>query len=197
MQGTMRNDVFGKTHIPFTIAPVPGRLPVIVSRATSLHNNIVYMDALSEGARQPYQKNRSYPEVPSDYLNQILSPVFGQADYKDFYNRTETNMVICYLALQAYKKEKGNYPDTLSRLVEEKYLIKLPEDCFASAFNTPLKYFKTNTQAGFVLYSVGPNGTDEKGKASKGHPPTSGTEWITRSLSRNDADDMVARINTY
>jgi hypothetical protein len=63
------------------------------------------------------------------------------------------------LLLEAYRKDNGAYPKSLDELAP-KYLAKgqIPRDGFSDA---ALKY--RPLEMGFLLYSVGPNGTDEGG----------------------------------
>ena len=62
------------------------------------------------------------------------------------------------LALAEYKREHGQYPDTLSDL-SPKYLKTIPKDRFT---DKPLKYQRQDQ--GYLLYSVGANGQDDKGQ---------------------------------
>lgn len=61
------------------------------------------------------------------------------------------------LAVEEYRADAGKYPATLGDLVP-KYLAALPDDLYAGG---PLTYRPTD--AGYRLYSVGPNGRDDKG----------------------------------
>ena len=74
------------------------------------------------------------------------------------------------LALSTFKSERGTYPATLAEL-QPAFLEPIPIDVFS---NAPLKY--SRTAAGYTLYSVGPNMTDDGGK------------------SEGRADDVVASV---
>lgn len=63
-------------------------------------------------------------------------------------------------ALAAWHVEHGHYPEKLADLVPD-YLAELPRDQFREA---TLNYRRT--KQGYVLYSVGPNSNDEKGRDS-------------------------------
>lgn len=65
------------------------------------------------------------------------------------------------LALSAYHSEKSAYPNKLADLVPA-YLKSTPQDIFTSA---PLKF--SSTRDSYLLYSLGPNQTDEKGVPDK------------------------------
>ncbi len=66
---------------------------------------------------------------------------------------------VVVLALRRWRLEKGSYPAELNMLVEEQYLRELPLDPFRDG---PPVYRRT--QEGFLLYSLGPNFTDEGGR---------------------------------
>lgn len=62
-------------------------------------------------------------------------------------------------ALSAHRAENGAYPEKLAELIP-KYIKSVPVDIFNH--EAELKYSKIGD--GFLLYSVGPNGTDDGGK---------------------------------
>src|SRR5207245_2140421 len=68
-------------------------------------------------------------------------------------------------ALAAYQREHGRYPATLDLLVPT-YLAAVPGDLFSGK---ALLY--RPSADGYLLYSVGPNGTDEEGRGPEDVPP--------------------------
>jgi hypothetical protein len=62
------------------------------------------------------------------------------------------------LALCEYRNDRDRYPEQLAELVP-KYLAKMPVDQF-----TGMMPIYRRTEAGYLLYSVGPNVTDEGGR---------------------------------
>ena len=62
------------------------------------------------------------------------------------------------LALQLFNSERGAYPTALSELAPA-YLEKVPIDSFSGQ---PLIYSRSAQD--YILYSVGPNMTDDGGK---------------------------------
>jgi hypothetical protein len=68
------------------------------------------------------------------------------------------------LALRAYQAREGRYPQQLAELTP-KYLKAVPVDRFTEG---PLMYRVEGT-AGYVLYSVGPNGEDDGGEEMGRH----------------------------
>jgi hypothetical protein len=61
------------------------------------------------------------------------------------------------LGLSAYRKAHEKYPPQLAEL--KKYLGTVPADIFSKQ---PLTY--RVTEDGYLIYSLGPNGKDEKGR---------------------------------
>jgi hypothetical protein len=73
------------------------------------------------------------------------------------------NLHLAFL-LAAYQQDQGRYPEKLGELVP-KYLVQIPDDLFSGE---PLIYRREGK--GYLLYSVGPNGTDEEGRGSDDEP---------------------------
>jgi hypothetical protein len=79
---------------------------------------------------------------------------------------TDVGATLTLIAILRHKKDTGQYPQNLNQLVTAGYLKQLPIDSFS---DKPLVYKKTDDN--FILYSVGPNFTDdggEPGRDSKG-----------------------------
>jgi hypothetical protein len=79
----------------------------------------------------------------------------------DYDIRAQSRLTQIALALAAFKTEHGAYPATLDELSPGE-LAKVPLDPFVER---PFIY--SPTAAGFTLYSVGPNMTDDGGKRDK------------------------------
>jgi len=72
--------------------------------------------------------------------------------------------LIAILALELYRHDTGNYPDSLKSLVPH-YLAAVPHDPFsACGENVPLKYEALSSGSDYLLYSVGFNQQDDGGK---------------------------------
>uniref|UniRef100_UPI00286A8445 type II secretion system protein GspG n=1 Tax=Armatimonas sp. TaxID=1872638 RepID=UPI00286A8445 len=154
-----------------------------------------YMSELAEQAKLPYDPKRPGPRMPNDPLNATLMPVFAQAGQKDTAARAETALMRAYLALRAYRLEKGSYPATLAELVSAGYLKALPDDPFAPRFGQPFGYRR---EAGdkFKLWSCGPDGDDDNGRAIVAKNENGNTR-SGRYVQSGDEGDLVARVNTY
>jgi len=73
--------------------------------------------------------------------------------------KADRDALITTLAILRYKKQTGEYPEQLDVLVKEGYLKKIPKDPYSSGSLV----FK-RTEEGFLLYSVGPDLTDDGGE---------------------------------
>jgi hypothetical protein len=80
---------------------------------------------------------------------------FVEAEHKAV---ARQRMTVTTFALVAYRAEQGAYPRELAAL-KGKYLAKIPADPFAKA---SIRYRREGK--GFILYSVGRNGRDDKGQ---------------------------------
>lgn len=96
------------------------------------------------------------------------------------FNKTEAEIGLTRLtiALREYEIKNNRFPQRLKQLTP-KYLDKLPIDPFST---TTYRY--RPEKRGFVLYSIGPSGTDDGGKSTD---PNSGL------FSNTDDDDIVVR----
>ncbi len=70
-------------------------------------------------------------------------------------------MTRAIVALAQYRAENGNWPAKLDELVP-RYLPQLPKDAYSTGGQDPVRYSKTD--AGVLLYSVGPNQVDNGGR---------------------------------
>lgn len=154
-----------------------------------------YMAELAEQSKLPYNPKRPDPRMPNDPLNAMLMPVFTQAGQKDTAARAETALVRVYLALRAFRLERGAYPAALQELVSAGYLKALPDDPFAPRFGQTFGYRR---EAGdrFTLWSCGPDGDDDKGRAIVAKSEN-GTTRSGHYVQSGDEGDLVARMNTY
>jgi hypothetical protein len=90
----------------------------------------------------------------------MLYPALERAIELAVRSEAETNMTITILALELYKREKGQYPKNLDGLVPE-YLQVIPEDPFTTK---PLIYKKDKGK--YILYSCGVDMDDDGGETT-------------------------------
>ena len=91
-------------------------------------------------------------------LINIFMPALSRASEFAYRCKVLHEATVTVLALQRCRREKGQYPMSLSELVTASYLEKLPMDPYS---DKALVYKKTDDS--FVLYSVGPDFDDDGG----------------------------------
>jgi hypothetical protein len=87
----------------------------------------------------------------------MLPPAARVRESEDVLRQTSTNIDVA-LALCEFRNDENRYPEQLEQLVP-KYLAKMPVERFTGA-----KPIYRRTEAGYLLYSVGPNMKDEDGR---------------------------------
>ena len=92
------------------------------------------------------------------------------------------------LALRAYRLDHGRYPDTLAELAPS-YLKSIPTDQFS--LKKPFRYRKTGAK--YVLYSIGPDGKDNGGRAIE--DPTQSEPNRRYFVEYRSKGDIVAGVN--
>lgn len=70
------------------------------------------------------------PKPPADPTGLMVSELYTQAELRHVRSRAELALLQTYLALRAYRLEKGSYPKTLKTLVQSG--VPLPADPFSS-----------------------------------------------------------------
>ena len=148
------------------------------------------MDEAIASARLPYASKALVSQTDDGSLPENLLPDYTK-DYFDKTNKdTQDTLLLATMALRAYKLDHGTYPAALSAL-SPIYLKSVPADPFAQS--NPLRYKLTGDR--YVLYSVGPDGRDDGGKAIDeyrgpcNHP--SDTDGRPR-ISEDDKGDILS-----
>jgi type II secretory pathway pseudopilin PulG len=124
----------------------------------------------------------------ADPFLRILAPVLTGTATHDSNNRAQNAFLEIELALRAYKLQHHEYPDTLAALAPN-LLPSVPDDPFAS--NQPLRYQKTGKS--YLIYSVGPDGVDDGGKAIDN--PQVSSARARRYVLSGAKGDVVAGVN--
>ena len=107
-------------------------------------------------------EKQSMEIIEGNVFLQIFAPSLARINEIAHRNETEVYATGTILALLRYEKDKGSYPNDLQQLITAGYLRQLPMDLFS---DKQLVYRKTDDD--FILYSVGPNFTDEGGEYSR------------------------------
>ncbi len=110
------------------------------------------------GAEEKPRTLRGSRETADYFIAQLCVSDFGPAISAVDETRMNRGLDLLSLALAAHRAEKGEYPAALADLAPG-YLKAVPEDLFVGK---PLVYRRTAD--GYLLYSVGPNMTDDGGE---------------------------------
>ena len=164
----------------------------LTSKRTVMRNYTRCLDAIIANTKLPYALQKEIPNsgdfISNDYANSArYTPLYFRR------NDTMNALLIVSLALHAYRADHGQYPASLKELVPA-YLRAIPNDPFA--VQGPLLYKRANKS--YVLYSVGPDGTDNGGQACLGRDLQNG-KWVMISASiggvgKNVTGDIVAGV---
>jgi len=155
------------------------------------------LDQVIAAGRKPFAARGPAPTaVPSaDPISDMLTPTLGGTRMNAVNAETQSALLLTLLALRAYKVDHGADPPRLSALVPH-YLQAVPADPFA--LSGPLRYKVAGARP--LLYSVGPDGKDDGGKAifDRTVPaPTNADGYDRRhAVQENSVGDVVAGVNT-
>lgn len=105
----------------------------------------------------PYQRQHESPPPANSYLGSYESPPW-HVQLKHAQALTWLHQRELQLAVRAYLLEKGQLPQDLQALVPN-YLPQIPADPFGDG---PMK--SVLTPDGLAVYSIGPDGVDDKGQ---------------------------------
>ena len=165
-----------------------------IGKGKILADNARWMDGTIAQARQPYAAHLPPPPAPNDPVNQLLLSFWETPRLAETRSDTQNALLVTALALQAYHQDHKTYPVALMALVPG-YLKAVPTDPFA--LSGPLRYKTVGTK--YLLYSVGPDGSDDGGKAiSDTREPAPGPNDINdrRHFIKDDSKgDVVAGVN--
>jgi hypothetical protein len=146
------------------------------------------MDMVIAEAKKPYPQAQEM--LPLAGPTALLINQTYKARPKLTVNDLENDLLLVTLALQAYHAEHGHYPAELAALVPAE-LTHIPTDPFTAG--QPLHYKLTDQR--YLLYSVGPDGIDDGGKAIE-HPTAPTTERHTVFYQDEESKgDVVAGVN--
>jgi len=155
------------------------------SAAARLQDTDKYYDLLSQRRRNrsilSYTGSIISQHGRSKLVGQLISEIMlpSAISVNNAWNRATVydDLAGLSLALGAYRAKHGEYPPSLDALVPQ-YVDALPQDLYTEE---PYRYRRT--EEGCVIYSVGPNGQDNQGRA----------EWMPGEIDIDllrDADDV-------
>lgn len=150
------------------------------------------MDKALAQARLPFAKQKE-SALPPDAFSVLLFGSSGLKRQRLPLERaaTRNKLLLGALALHIYHQEHGHYPASLQALGGT-YLPQIPLDPFDTT--RPLGYRREN--AGYVLYSIGPDGVDNNGTPIGNKAPDGKTmsELRRRLPLPESSGDIVADV---
>jgi hypothetical protein len=152
----------------------------------------LYMDAAEASAKRPYGAAPAVPDIACTISDPVIceyGPLVPNSRFHGAREEAGANLVQTAMALQAFRLETGHYPTQLSELTP-RFMTKVPADPFGKG--GPLLYFLTARK--YLLYSVGPDGKDNKGQPCKSSFVRAGSPAMWR-VDRMSKGDMVAGLN--
>ncbi len=160
-------------------------------------NLVRHFDIQIEAAAAPYiPPSQRAPEVQevSDPVNDLFFPAFGGLRLRDDVDTAENGLLLATLALRAYRLDHGGYPDNLKPL-EQSYLNRLPGDPFSNGKG----FLYRTSKSRYILYSVGPDGTDNGGTPIQNAPNdmngNNGNNGNTVNIQQESTGDIIAGMN--
>ena len=146
-----------------------------------------YMEKIADLSRRPYSKTALQGVTPTPAVS-ILGMAAAPVVCIETNGRTQISFLRTALALQAYRSLHGQYPQTLTQLTPA-ILPKVPADPFGG--DAPLRYRRNS--AGYLLYSIGPDGRDDHGQAIDDYRP--GLDRMRHNVYAGSVGDIVAGVN--
>jgi hypothetical protein len=120
--------------------------------------------------KSPYQlkeegidiEKKSKSLEKGNLLLESLAPALGKISQLSYRCRIDSQATLVIIALQYYKKQYGEYPESLSVLIEEGLLGEIPDDPYGKG---KINYQRKNGD--FLLYSWSSDLDDDNGVAGK------------------------------
>lgn len=136
-----------------------------------------YMTQAVEAAKlPPQQQQQAIEKVEATAKEQptlvrLLAPALRSFATAARRSQVELRCAIAAIAAERYRREKGQWPENLEALRKGRYLKQVPTDVFDGE---PLRMRRL--EDGLVIYSVGPDGQDNRGHIDRTNPVGEGSD---------------------
>jgi hypothetical protein len=165
----------GSDRQPTWVERLALRLPATIKsqRAAMLQ----YMTQAIEAAKQPpEQQQRAIEKVEATAKEQptlvrLLAPALRTLTTAARRSQVDLRCAIAAIAAERYRREKGQWPENLEALRKGRYLKQVPTDVFDGE---PLRMHRL--EDGLVIYSIGPDGQDNRGHIDRMNPVGEGSD---------------------
>lgn len=159
----------------------------LAPHAKQIETNIAaWMDETIANLEKPYTARQAVT-IPIDPLSQVYLPMYDNLGFQEARNLTGDALLTVALALRAHRMKTKNYPASLDELALDGSK-KIPADPFGNG--EALRYrLATN---GYLLYSIGPDGKDDAGRAIETKTQSSHRKFAVAAECKGD---FVAGVN--
>ena len=164
---------------------------LVYSKRRIMNDYTTYIDAEIARAKLPFG-TAPPPPIPNDPIVQILVPVYDQASLKFVSHEAQNGLLEIAFALRAYRVEHRAYPAALNALA-----TAIPSERTIDPFAKGASYKYRPAGSGYILYSVGPDGTDDGGKAIDSGVSRAGNPNERYSVRADSKGDIVAAKNIW
>ena len=165
--GTRPGGGYGK----WKLADIWETLAILTQSDVVLSNYYTYWSMVIEDAGRPYpQRDRMLAEkVSSEPVTRSFYPTYSKARMRELYDVARLRAVVVMAGLQLYRLDNGKLPATLDDLRPD-YLPEVPRDPYS---DQPYGYLRLPGDR-FVVYSVGPDGKDDRAEVELEWPRETG-----------------------
>ncbi|MFO0809243.1 MAG: hypothetical protein U0746_11500 [Gemmataceae bacterium] len=105
-------------------------------------------------------------------LARLLAPAMTKVGQACIRNHAQLRCAFAMVAAERFRNKHGRWPESLDELVKAGSLKSIPLDPYVG---NPLRLKRVDD--GLVIYSVGPDQTDDGGKFDRSKPLAAGTDW--------------------
>jgi hypothetical protein len=132
----------------------------ISDKTEMIKQNLAYYRAVAEESRQPFAGKSRVPIPDNPLAARIGFAAMVRPRHIAF--EVITDLLRTEVALYRYRADRGRFPDYLHQLVPV-YLKTVPEDPFGGSKGRSLRYRLVDGGRDYLLYSLGPDQTDDNG----------------------------------
>ena len=156
------------------------RANLMPEKALQLSSQLRSVEARFEPIEDVIQRDGIWAQHAAGWLPRIrFLPTESDELYRhvDGFYRALVRLLYCDMAIRLFKNDRGRLPQELDELVPD-FLRSVPRDPFSPR---PLRYHPSQRE--FVLYSVGPDGHDDGGRASSTNDlPMNGEDLVLPAI---------------
>jgi hypothetical protein len=163
-----------------------GLLTLTESRTTVLRHYDQMMKAAIRQASRPYGTSTTDIPNSNDEICMMLKPHDGFVRRYELLSESQVALLTCQAAITVYRDRTGHLPKTLDNAF------------VGTGLTTPVDPFQPDLEPGYIadgtkwtLYSIGPDGEDDRGAPMK----NTFDQIVSHNYTPADQGDIVAAVN--